>query len=146
MITYPCWCPSVSLPFSTVHCRLGAVWVWKPSHRLKALAMSMIHGMIFDNIMGRKSNAPGYVKMYSLNKRSVVCYIGARVSYLNVYMLIQFTFEILEVPPLITRFMGPTWSPPGFCRPQACPMCAPWTLLSGTGLFEIPLLIFDNDI
>ena len=27
--------------------------------------------------------------------------------------------------------MGPTWDPPGFCRPQMGPMMAPWTLLSG---------------
>ena len=27
--------------------------------------------------------------------------------------------------------MGPTWGPPGFCRPQMGPMLAPWTLLSG---------------
>ena len=30
-----------------------------------------------------------------------------------------------------TRFMGPTWSPPGPCGPQVGPMLAPWTLLSG---------------
>ena len=29
--------------------------------------------------------------------------------------------------PQITRFMGPTSGPPGFCRPQMCPMLAPWT-------------------
>ena len=29
------------------------------------------------------------------------------------------------------RFMGPTWGPPGSCRPQMGPMLAPWTLLSG---------------
>ena len=29
------------------------------------------------------------------------------------------------------RFMGPTWAPPGSCRPQVGPMLAPWTLLSG---------------
>ena len=28
----------------------------------------------------------------------------------------------------IAKFMGPTWGPPGSCRPQ---MLAPWTLLSG---------------
>ena len=28
--------------------------------------------------------------------------------------------------------MGPTWDPPGSCRPQMGPMLAPWTLLSGT--------------
>ena len=31
----------------------------------------------------------------------------------------------------ITRFMGPTWDPPGSCRPQMGPMLAPWTLLLG---------------
>ena len=29
------------------------------------------------------------------------------------------------------KFMGPTWDPPGSCRPQMGPMSAPWTLLSG---------------
>ena len=28
------------------------------------------------------------------------------------------------------KFMGPTWGPPGPCRPQMGPMLAPWTLLS----------------
>ena len=27
--------------------------------------------------------------------------------------------------------MGPTWGPPGSCRPQMGPMLAPWTLLLG---------------
>ena len=31
----------------------------------------------------------------------------------------------------IAKFMGPTWDPPGSCRPQIGPMLAPWTLLSG---------------
>ena len=31
----------------------------------------------------------------------------------------------------IAKFMGPTWSPPGSCRPQMGPMLAPWSLLSG---------------
>ena len=31
----------------------------------------------------------------------------------------------------IAKFMGPTWGPPGSCRPQMCPTLAPWTLLSG---------------
>ena len=28
------------------------------------------------------------------------------------------------------RFMGPTWGPPGSCRPQLGPMLTQWTLLS----------------
>ena len=31
----------------------------------------------------------------------------------------------------IANFMGPTWGPPGSCRPQMGPMLVPWTLLSG---------------
>ena len=31
----------------------------------------------------------------------------------------------------ITKFMGPTWCPPGSCRPQMGPMQAPRSLLSG---------------
>ena len=31
----------------------------------------------------------------------------------------------------IARFMGPTWGPPGSCRPQMGHMLAPWTLPSG---------------
>ena len=36
-----------------------------------------------------------------------------------------------HVTSQIARFMGPTWGPPGSCRPQVGPMLAPWTLLSG---------------
>ena len=31
-------------------------------------------------------------------------------------------------------FMGPTWGPPGSCRPQVGSTLAPWTLLSGYSL------------
>ena len=37
-----------------------------------------------------------------------------------------------SILPQIAKFMGPTWGPPGSCRPQIGPMLTPWTLLSGT--------------
>ena len=40
----------------------------------------------------------------------------------------------------IAKFMGPTWSQPGSCRPQMGPMLAPWTLLSGMVLLCFALL------
>ena len=40
--------------------------------------------------------------------------------------------EVCCCTPLIARIMGPTWGPPGSCRPQMGPMLAPWTLLSGS--------------
>ena len=33
--------------------------------------------------------------------------------------------------------MGPTWGPPGSCRPQMGPVLAAWTLLSG--LWSVPI-------
>ena len=33
--------------------------------------------------------------------------------------------------PQIAKFMGPTWGPPGSCRPKMGPMFVPWTVLSG---------------
>ena len=36
------------------------------------------------------------------------------------------------IQPQIAKFMGPTWGPPGSCRPQMGPMLAQWTLLSET--------------
>ena len=39
--------------------------------------------------------------------------------------------SIKTMPTQISRFMEPTWNPPGSCRPQMGPMLAPWTLLSG---------------
>ena len=38
---------------------------------------------------------------------------------------------LLELASQIAKFMGPTWDPPGSCRPQTGPMLATWTLLSG---------------
>ena len=44
-------------------------------------------------------------------------------------MVTQFTYY--TVITQIAKFMGPTWGPPGSCRPQMGPMLAPWSLLSG---------------
>ena len=40
----------------------------------------------------------------------------------------------------ITKFMGPTWGPPGSCRPQMGPILDPWTLLSGDLFSRISLI------
>ena len=58
--------------------------------------------------------------------------------YLNVYKLSAY-MELVEAAQ-IAKFMGPTWGPPGSCRPQMGPMLAPWTLLSGS-VFPIHLCL-----
>ena len=50
-------------------------------------------------------------------------------SYKEAYSTFQ--LSLLSSDVQITKFMGPTWGPPGSCRPQMGPMLAPWTLLSG---------------
>ena len=59
----------------------------------------------------------------------------------------------------IAKFIGPTWGPPGSCRPQMGPILARWTLLSGVTtdhrptyswgipipyIFSIDALVLDN--
>ena len=62
----------------------------------------------------------------------------------------------------IAKLMGPTWDPPGSCRPQICPMSGPWILLSGNaallticsngtieiaGLYRVTVVTFkSNDV
>ena len=45
----------------------------------------------------------------------------------------------------IAKSMGPTWGPPGSCRPEMGPMLAPWTLLSGLPLTIGPLGTYSNE-
>ena len=44
---------------------------------------------------------------------------------------VLWAYRVIEKTSQITKFMGPTWGPPGSCRPQMGPMLAPWPLLSG---------------
>ena len=43
-----------------------------------------------------------------------------------------------RVQSQISKFMGPTWGPPGSCRPQMGPMLAQWALLSGMSSADDP--------
>ena len=42
------------------------------------------------------------------------------------------------------NFVGPTWGPPGSCRPQVGPMLAPWTLLLGKLTASVQVIILYN--
>ena len=48
------------------------------------------------------------------------------IEYWTIYI-----FQASPCHSILAKFMGPTWGPPGSCRPQMGPMLAPWTLLSG---------------
>ena len=46
-------------------------------------------------------------------------------------------FTHLDVATQIAKFMGPTWGPPGSCRPQMGPMSVPWTFLLGKVAWDL---------
>ena len=45
--------------------------------------------------------------------------------------------------PHVARFMGPTWGPPGSCRPQMGPMLVPWTFRSGKDMVILHSWYYD---
>ena len=49
---------------------------------------------------------------------------------------ISYNAPLFKVPQ-IAKFMGPTWGPPGSCRPEMGPVLAPWALLSGAVLWAM---------
>ena len=49
--------------------------------------------------------------------------------------LVDLTVDITKYTQM-TKFMEPTWGPPGSCRPQMGPMSASWTLLSGYSIIK----------
>ena len=67
-----------------------------------------------------------YSKIYKTTEAWHHCYVAF------VFVCSDICLQIWVWPPQIAKFMGPTWGPPGSCRPQMGPMLAPWTLLSGT--------------
>ena len=54
-----------------------------------------------------------------------------RISLLGRYLKCAVKIQHIPKRTQIAKFMGPTWGPPGSCRPQMGPMSAPWNLLSG---------------
>ena len=83
--------------------------------------------------------------------RFILCISASHYLDMDIYIL---GCEHANIPQ-IAKFMGPTWDPPGSCRPQLGPMLAPLTLLSGTvikynafkflGSFDVePLLGFSS--
>ena len=87
-----------------------------------------------------KNNDPENIRNISINNLWVQEYI--RLILLYVFLkqvntvfgdaVLETMFMITSsISPMIARFMGPTWGPPGSCLPQMGPMLAPWTLLSG---------------
>ena len=64
---------------------------------------------------------------FNLNKTTYVSYARSWLYKTGQHSMILNT----AMQSQIAKFMGPTWRPPGPCRPQMGPMLGPWTLLLG---------------
>ena len=62
----------------------------------------------------------------SFQSNTVSHWLGA-----NLESNLQLCMHIVLLATQIARFVGPTWGPPGSCRPQMGLMLTPWTLLYG---------------
>ena len=60
--------------------------------------------------------------LHTLHNMWIILVNCGEIVYIYIYIYIY---------TLLARLMGPTWGPPGSCRPQVGFMWAPWTLLSG---------------
>ena len=61
-----------------------------------------------------------------------ICHYGHIIRWLTISQNLMSGARQVYKTHQIAKFMGPTWDPPGSCRPQMGPTLAPWTLLSGT--------------
>ena len=82
------------------------------------------------------NNNQSHWHLYStgLKDNKVVCCITFQPAFQlckRYHFDICLKMSILVIRTQIAKFMGPTWGPPGYCRPQMGPILAPWTLLSG---------------
>ena len=60
----------------------------------------------------------------------MTCLLSTAIYHLCLFQITQY-IDVTWPSSQIAKFMGPTWGPPGSCRPQMGPMLVPWTLLSG---------------
>ena len=75
--------------------------------------------------------------------RCQFCFQMSAVYYISIY---SNTPVYYYGASQITKFLGPTWGPPGSCRPQMGPMLAPWTLLLGLlWSLQFPSLLYRNN-
>ena len=74
--------------------------------------------------------------LHGVSSASLKCFLCVTISDRYWISVCECKPELIPIQklPQIVKFMGPTWGPPGSCRPQMDPMLAPWTLLSGTTL------------
>ena len=75
------------------------------------------------------SNPVGFSYIGHTSQHNTKQYLPSVWDIINSHVVLN--EEICNETAQKAKFMGPTWGPPGSCRPQMDSMLAPWTLLSG---------------
>ena len=71
-------------------------------------------------------------------RTGVLIYLVDNVSHMTSRCTASISISVVSP---ISRFLGPTWGPPGDDRTQVGPVLAPWTLLSGVSFIPSTLYI-----
>ena len=83
----------------------------------------------------RKCNHVGEISSLAVRQiviRKLPPQVWSQISPVRLHFPISnFLLLAFSLCTRIARFVGPTWGPPGSCRPQMGPVLVPWTLLSG---------------
>ena len=100
------------------------------------------HYKMYDRITNPFPNFNGAVAVWEWVSNFVPHFTWHMITYscwyLSQSLLVKGPLDCnSSIPPLIAKFMGPTWCPSGSDRTQMGPMLVPWTLLSGTLLIKV---------
>ena len=69
--------------------------------------------------------------VHVIDAQAMICYFPPSVRGTPAIHLGKYQSPLVSSYALVTRLMGPSWSPPGADRTQMGPMLAPWLLLFG---------------
>ena len=114
-----------------------SLFQWSPLHHVSKRGLRALS--YYSDLMLSQSFQP-MVAQLSKNAALPLAKILVTASCHNSKPGLNWPHSCMVVRPIIpdSKFMGPTWGPPGSCRPQMCPMLAPWTMLSGMALAAKP--------
>ena len=109
--------------------------LWSTNGLFYAMQNIVLHKMVWQYnsfyrypITPRIHNSSLHMSLFPV----VICHSCEERWQVGLFVVLWFCL-LLDLSTQIAKFMGPTWGPPGSCRPQMGPMLAPWTLLSGNG-------------
>ena len=110
------------------------IWCCRRLSSGSRVLFHFLSGLIYT--VSRSWNKLGMAEIFAFRVLVCMVFLRDKYRYSGQNSALPSGFDKIQVHlwhtlSQIAKFMGPTWGPPGSCRPQMGPMLAPWTLLSG---------------